>query len=92
MPKAKRGDLAELRAQALERDGGCKWPGCDYQIDLANNLQMAHIKHRGMGGRTSVNRLDEVVILCALHHRLFDGETGLVKLRYELETMLRAQI
>ncbi len=89
MPKAKRGDLAALRAQALERDQGCRWPACDRVIDYANPLEMAHLRHRGMGGSIEVNTLDEVVMLCRIHHDCLDGRTGLGTLRYELAEMLK---
>jgi hypothetical protein len=85
--------LSELRADALERDGGCRWPGCDYAIDeFANPLQMAHLTHRGMGGGTERNRLDNVIMLCSTHHNCLDGRTGLGTLRLELNAMLKAQI
>lgn len=89
MPKAKPGELAELRAQALERDGGCVWPNCGHDITYGNPLQMAHLNHRGMGGSTSVNTLDGVVMVCRIHHDCLDGRTGLGTLRYELNAMLR---
>ena len=86
-------DLSELRAQALERDGGCRWPGCTLTIDdFANRLEMAHLVHRGMGGNPGVNQLSEVVMLCRTHHDCLDGRTGLGTLRYELATMLRHEL
>lgn len=90
MPSA----LSLLRLEALERDDySCRWPGCAYEIDeYANPLQLAHLTHRGMGGSSSRNTLDNVVMLCALHHNCLDGRTGLGTLRLELNAMLREVI
>ncbi len=82
--------LSELRAEALERDRGCRWPGCTYDIDdFQNRLEMAHLTHRGMGGSEEANTLDNVVSLCRRHHDCLDGRTGLGTLRYELNQMLK---
>lgn len=92
-PKSSRAELVDLRNQVFLRDGyTCKWPGCTYELTPTNPLQLAHLKHRGMGGRTSVNTETDTLTLCRLHHDIFDGRSGVAKLRYELETMLRAQI
>ena len=64
-------NLSALRAEALERDGGCRWPGCCY----AGRLELAHLEHRGMGGHPSANTLENVVILCEMHHAILDGRT-----------------
>jgi hypothetical protein len=92
MPKSSREDMAALRAQALERDQGCRWPSCDRVTNYNNPLEMAHLRHRGMGGSTEVNTLDEVVMLCRIHHNCLDGRTGLGTLRWELGEMLRTVI
>lgn len=90
MPKAKTGELSELRSQALERDQTCRWPACDHKTEpFVNPLEMAHLTHRGMGGSTDVNTLSEVVILCKAHHDILDGRQGMSKLRSELVRMLR---
>ncbi len=89
MPKASRAEMAALREQALERDQRCRWPSCDRATDYANPLEMAHLHHRGMGGSVEVNTLDEVVMLCRIHHNCLDGRTGLGTLRWELNEMLR---
>jgi len=73
----------------MERDGGCVWPGCDREITSMNPLQLAHLKHRGMGGSKTRNTEENCVILCADHHDCLDGRTGLGTLRYELNEMLR---
>jgi hypothetical protein len=52
---------------------------------------MAHLEPKGMGGRKSVNRLDNVIILCRYHHDLFDGRTH-EGLKRELAALLRTLI
>jgi len=89
MPKSSREDLEALRSEAYERDRGCRWPSCDRIIDHTNPLEMAHLHHRGMGGSTEANTLDNVVTLCRIHHDCLDGRTGLGTLRWELNEMLR---
>ena len=75
--------LSDLRAQVIDLSGGiCEWPGCDLP-----GAQMAHFDHRGMGGRTSVNRLGNVAWLCHRHHLLLDREIPLP--RWELRELLR---
>lgn len=84
---------AELREIVLERDQGCRWPGCDLAVDgFANRLELAHISHRGMGGNESKNTEDGAIMLCRTHHDCLDGRTGLGILRLELNKMLRVQI
>lgn len=77
--------LSDLRAEVLERDGGCIWPGCEHHTEP---LQLAHLTHRGMGGSKSRNTPDNCVTLCRIHHDCLDGRTGLGTLRYELNQML----
>lgn len=90
MPKSSPAELSDLRAAALERDQACRWPGCGFAIEpFTNPLEMAHLTHRGMGGSTEVNTLDEVVMLCKAHHDCLDGRHGITKLRGELVRMLR---
>jgi hypothetical protein len=78
--------LSQLRAEVLERDGGCVWPGCDTP---QQNLQLAHLTHRGMGGSEAANTPANTVMLCLRHHDCLDGRTGLGILRVELNRMLR---
>lgn len=53
-----------LRRALEARDGRCcAMPGCDRRHGLAGH----HLVHRAHGGRTD---LDNLVLLCAFHHRL----------------------
>jgi predicted restriction endonuclease len=66
--------LSDLRTQALERaDYMCEWPEC-YTKEW---LELAHIVGIGMGGRDNKTKydLDNVVILCKMHHDIYDGRT-----------------
>lgn len=83
---------SELRPIVLERDGGCVWPGCSIEIDQWNPLEMAHLTHRGIGGSEAANREDNCVMLCRLHHTVFDGRQGQGKARTEIASMLRAVV
>lgn len=69
MPKAKPGELAALREEVFARDGGCVWPGDDHE----GAAQLAHLHHRGMGGRTVVNTPELCITLCRFHHDIYDG-------------------
>ena len=90
MPRSSPAEMAELRESAMERDGGCRWPGCIYAIDgFTNPLQMAHIKHRGMGGSKSRNIPENCAWLCERHHDVLDGRTALGTLRWELNELMR---
>lgn len=77
--------LSQLRADVLERDGGCVWPGCNSGLPL----QLAHLTHRGMGGAPERNTMSNCVALCTRHHDCLDGRTGLGTLRFELNEMLK---
>ena len=66
--------LSDLRTQALERaDYMCEWPEC-YSKEW---LELAHIVGIGMGGRDSKTKYnpDNVIILCKMHHDIYDGRT-----------------
>ncbi|MER5392479.1 DUF222 domain-containing protein [Saccharopolyspora sp. NPDC002686] len=52
-----------LRAALLARDGVCAFPGCDHP---PGTPQAHHIRHWIDGGPT---RVDNMVMLCAHHHR-----------------------
>lgn len=66
--------LSDLRTQALERsEYMCEWPNC-YSKEW---LELAHIKGIGMGGRDKATKYDinNVAILCTMHHQIYDGKT-----------------
>ncbi len=69
---------ADLIAVAADR---CEWPGCR---DAGE--QMAHLKHRGMGGSVEANKIENVAWLCVPHHDMFDGRRHLT--RFELRSLL----
>jgi len=56
---------AQRRAMVF-RDGGCVFEGCNEPL---SRLQAAHILAWIKGGRTDI---DNGLLLCAFHHRLFD--------------------
>jgi len=87
-PKSSAAELSALRDEAMARDGRCRWPGCTY-TEREAPLQMAHLVHRGMGGSKYANRLENVAMLCEIHHRCLDGVIGTHKLRWELNELLR---
>jgi hypothetical protein len=51
-----------LRRQLCHRDGGCRFPGCEWK----NWLHGHHIKHWADGGTTDLHNL---IMLCGYHHR-----------------------
>jgi hypothetical protein len=55
-----------LRRALTDRDGGCRFPGCD-----AARCDAHHLKHWADGGETS---LDNTILLCRFHHRLVHEE------------------
>jgi len=67
-------ELQQLRELALDRANYCcEWPEC-----TTNQwLELAHIIGIGMGGRNKKEKfdLDNVVILCKMHHDIYDGRT-----------------
>jgi hypothetical protein len=65
-----------LRTAIEHRDGGCRVPGCD----RSRWLHIHHLVHWTRGGRTDP---DNLVALCAVHHRMvhlgfltIDGDPG----------------
>ena len=52
-----------IRRALRVRDGGCRFPGCD----RSRFVHAHHIRHWADGGET---KLDNLVTLCSLHHRL----------------------
>ena len=55
---------APLFAALAERDGGCRFPGCDRPVDWTH---AHHIRHWSDGGPTTPHNL---CLLCARHHHL----------------------
>jgi len=52
-----------LRRLVRGRDRGCRFPGCD----RTKHLHIHHIRHWSNGGPSD---LDNLILLCARHHRL----------------------
>ena len=52
-----------LRRALMSRDRGCRFPGCP----ATHRLHGHHVRHWADGGETS---LDNLVLLCPVHHRL----------------------
>ena len=57
----------------IRADYKCEWADCD----TTEWLEMAHIKGIGMGGRDNESKydIDNVAMLCKLHHDIYDGRT-----------------
>jgi hypothetical protein len=55
-----------LRRALVQRDGGCRFPGCSQRRCDAH-----HVHHWANGGATS---LDNTLLLCRFHHRLVHEE------------------
>jgi hypothetical protein len=63
-----------LRSALQTRDRGCRFPGCGNH----RFLDAHHVRHWAQGGETN---LDNLVQLCARHHRLLhEGGFGLKRL------------
>lgn len=79
---------SDLRAELVERYGPwCRWADCDHPLNSFNPLEMAHIAGKGMGGRPSANRIENVVLLCRHHHRILDRS-----MRFEVGVLLKAYL
>jgi hypothetical protein len=61
-----------LRRALEHRDEGCRFPGCDLRFCDAH-----HVEHWADGGET---KLDNLVLLCRLHHRAVHEEGYSVEL------------
>jgi len=69
---------APTRRALGKRDQGCRWPGCDRQVNWSTPH---HIVAWARGGPT---RLDNLVLLCFFHHRLVhEGGWQVVKVGRE---------
>jgi hypothetical protein len=76
--RATRTVSAPMRRALRVRDRGCRWPGCDRQVNWTNPH---HIDHWARGGP---NRLPNLVLLCFFHHRLVhEGGWQVVKVGRE---------
>ena len=66
-------DIALIREEAFRRAGNvCEWANCS----SSKWLELAHIKDIGMGGNpTRKYDIDNVAMLCKLHHDIYDGRT-----------------
>jgi hypothetical protein len=60
-----------LRRALVQRDLGCRFPGCGLSLCDAH-----HVKHWTDGGKTS---LDNTALLCRFHHRLVHEEAFQLK-------------
>ncbi len=83
---------SELRAERISIDGHrCRWPGCVFELSSWNPLEMAHLAGKGMGGRPSANTIDNTVMLCRSHHRIYDGDM-VGDRKYETRVLLEAYL
>jgi hypothetical protein len=64
------------------RDKGCRFPGCDRQVNWSNPH---HIVYRSRGGS---DKLENLVLLCYFHHRLVhEGGWQVIKAGREFQFM-----
>ena len=63
-----------MREVALDRaNHRCEWPEC---INYDQRLELAHIHGIGMGGNKQRKyNIENVAMLCNLHHDIYDGRT-----------------
>ena len=64
-----------LRAAVTVRDDGCAHPGCDRPPAWS---EIHHLKEWSRGGET---RLNNLVMLCKVHHREIHSTDWLVRMR-----------
>ena len=61
--------IRDLREYVLERSSErCEFPHCPQPFQ-----EMAHLRHRGIGGGPSRNTQDNVLGLCRVHHWRYDN-------------------
>lgn len=63
-----------LRRLLLVRDGSCAFPGCDRPLGASH---AHHCQHWAEGGKTAI---DNLVMLCAGHHRHLHAENWLARI------------
>jgi hypothetical protein len=64
-----------MRRALMNRDGHCRWPGCERPASWCDGHHLVHWKD---GGETN---LDNLVLLCGRHHRMVhEGQWQLIKL------------
>ena len=77
-------DEQQLRHEAFIRAGfRCEWSLCK----TTDDLRLAHLRAKGMGGSPSANVLSNVACLCRFHHDILDGRTTAGRQR-EVRTLL----
>ena len=80
--------MSQLRQMVFDRANDfCEWPKCHQPAE-----ELAHLEPRGMGGRPSVDRADNLMALCGFHHDILDGRThaGLRRAMLDLLTHIIA--
>jgi 5-methylcytosine-specific restriction endonuclease McrA len=77
-----------LRRQVILRDAGCLGPRLGMPIPCVGGIELDHVRTGGMG-RKSRTTPDNLVSLCATHHRLktLEGRAWRPKLLAYLETL-----
>ena len=85
--RTKRANLSGLRTKALKRAKyKCEWANCNNK----DWLELAHLVGIGMGGKNNklANEITNVMILCKMHHDMYDGRTMTGKKREYTELLL----
>lgn len=70
---AERKVMDEARRRDQQFRGGCAWPCCEYRPKKLR-IDVAHERHRGMGGNPDGDRTTRQTLLsyCVIHHKLYD--------------------
>ncbi len=66
---------AAIRRAVVLRDGGCAFPGCERRAGWSD---CHHVRHWADGGTTEV---DNLVVVCRLHHQLMHHSPWQVRIR-----------
>jgi len=75
----------------MERAGHqCEFPECN--LSGLGYLEMAHLKASGMGGSKHRDTLENVAILCKVHHDWLDGRITPNSRRFDNEQVLRTAL